>query len=74
MARRIAATEENEFAGAVVVVPPGGVEPITFLLTDPSPDVAQFWAGLQGRVQSRAQDAIRDEETRRTSAQAFGRR
>ena len=72
MARRIAAIDEAEFAGAVVIVPPNGAEPIEFLYTDPKPDVAQFWAGLQGRVQARAAEAMSEEETRRKSGQAYG--
>lgn len=50
-----------EFAGAVVIVPPGDGEPITFLLTDPSPSLPQFWSGLQSRVELSALKAQQDE-------------
>ncbi len=60
MAARIEKINAKEFAGAVVIVPPGGGEPITFMHTDPTPVLAAFWATLTGRVEvgtANAQDA-----------------
>lgn len=56
MASRIGAVTEGEFAGAAVVVPRDG-NPIIFMLTDPDPKPAQFWAGLQSRVEIGAAEA-----------------
>ena len=56
MADRIERGDPAEFAGAVVVVPPSG-EPIAFMLTDPKPSLAQFWTGLQGRIDGAAAEA-----------------
>ena len=51
MATRIEKIDSAEFAGAVVIVPPGDGEPITFLHTDPNPVLAAFWAAVSGRVE-----------------------
>lgn len=61
MAKRIERIEGTEFAGAVVVVPPDG-EAIAFLLTDPRPDIAQFWGSTKSRIEVAAADAIRNAE------------
>jgi hypothetical protein len=58
MAALIAHNDESRFAGAVVVVPPGGGDPISFMLTDPSPDLIQFWATVKARVEVRATEAL----------------
>jgi hypothetical protein len=60
MAARIEKIDLAEFAGAVVIVPPGEGEPITFLHTDPNPVLAAFWAAVSGRVEigvAKAQEA-----------------
>ena len=52
MAKRIAAITPTEFAGAVVIMPSGeDVEPIAFLITDPSPNVLQFLSAVKTRVE-----------------------
>lgn len=56
MAARIDRMGDVEFAGAVVVMPPDG-KPITFLLTDPEPSVAQFWSSVISRVEIAAAEA-----------------
>lgn len=58
MAARIEKIDLAEFAGAVVVVPPGDGEPIAFLMTDPRPDIAQFWGSAKSRVEVKAVEAI----------------
>ena len=60
MAERIGNIALAEFAGAVVIVPPGEHEPIVFLTTDPKPSAAQLYAAVQSRVEigaAQAQDA-----------------
>ncbi len=56
MAARIERIEPTEFAGAVVVVPPSG-EPIAFLVTDPTPHLAQFWSSVASRIEVAAAEA-----------------
>jgi hypothetical protein len=51
MSARIAKINPDEFAGAIVVVPPGDGEPIAFLTTDPKPNLMQFWATVKTRVE-----------------------
>jgi hypothetical protein len=58
MAARIAKIDSAEFAGAVVVVPPGDGEPIAFMTTDPKPDLMQFWSTVKSRVEVRATEAM----------------
>lgn len=70
MAERIAKIDGAEFAGAVVVVPPGDGEPIAFLTTDPKPDVLQFFAAVETRVQVRKAEVM---DTQRQT-EAWGRR
>jgi hypothetical protein len=60
MAERIARIAGEEFAGAVVIVPPGDSEPIAFVTSDPRPDLIQFLAAVKARVEiafSEAQEA-----------------
>lgn len=64
MSRRVEAVAPSEFAGAVVIVPPTG-DVIAFMMTDPNPSLAQFWSGLEGRVQvaaNAAQDAEKQQQ------------
>jgi hypothetical protein len=58
MAARIRGINQAEFAGAIVVVPPGDGEPIAFLTADPKPDLIQFWATVRTRVEVRATEAM----------------
>lgn len=74
MAARIAKIDPAEFAGAIVVLPPGGEDPIAFLTTDPRPDVVQFWASAQSRITVKATEAMQDAEQKRQQTQVFGRR
>jgi len=50
MAERIARNPQ-EFGGACVIVPPGGGDPIEFMLIDTKGDVAQFYATVMTKVQ-----------------------
>jgi hypothetical protein len=58
MAALIAHNDATRFAGAIVVVPPGDGEPISFMLTDPKPDLVQFWATVKARVEVRSTEAL----------------
>jgi hypothetical protein len=58
MADRILKIDPAEFAGAIVVVPPGDGEPIAFLTTDPKPDIMQFWATVKSRIEVRGTEAM----------------
>ena len=71
MAARIEKIDPEEFAGAVVIVPPGGGEAITFLHTDPAPVLAAFWATLTGRVEVGTANA---QDSEKASQQWAGRR
>ena len=45
MAERI---ERNpEFGGAVVIVPPGGEEPMNWLIVDEKSDILRFWVKIK---------------------------
>ena len=70
MAARLERIEPAEFAGAVVVVPPGDGEPIVFLTTDPAAVPAQFWSSLSSRVETAAVRAQAAEQ----NAQPWARR
>jgi hypothetical protein len=64
MAERIRKIADDEFAGAVVIQPPGGAEPIAFLITDPAPDLLQFFASVKARVEiaySQASEQVADQ-------------
>ena len=50
MAERITRNWSDDFGGAMLVVPPGGGDPIEILLIDPTKDLARFWAAVQGAV------------------------
>ena len=41
----------SEFGGAVVIVPPGGGEPIEFLLIDAKGDAGQFYGAVTTKIQ-----------------------
>ena len=51
MAGRIAKIDPQEFAGAAVIQPPDGGEPIAFLIAEAKPDLLQFWAAVKARVE-----------------------
>jgi hypothetical protein len=50
MAERIERNPQ-EFGGACVIVPPGGTEPIEFLLIDAKGDVAQFYGTIKSKLE-----------------------
>jgi hypothetical protein len=56
MAARIRSNTPKDFAGALLVVPPGGEEPIELLMIDPKQDLAHFWATIHSKVQVSAQE------------------
>lgn len=62
MSERIMRLRDGDFAGAVVIVPPGGGPPIEFLMTDPNPDLVVFWATTETRVQVRKNEALQSAE------------
>jgi len=41
----------SEFGGACVIVPPGGGDPIEFLVLDPKGDLSHFYASIQTKLQ-----------------------
>ncbi len=51
MASRIRRNAPAEFSGALLVVPPGGEEPISILLVNPKRDLAAFWATVASTIQ-----------------------
>ena len=70
MAERIKHNVDATFGGAVVIVPPGGTDPIELLMLDAQGDAGQFWGTIKTRIQL-AVDKL-DEQQR--VAQGFGRR
>jgi len=70
MVARIEKMDPADFAGAVVIVPPGDGEPIVELRADPNPDVVGFWAGIETRIETRKMEMARAEQ----DATTFGRR
>ena len=55
----------SEFGGAVVIVPPGGGDPIEFLLVDPKSDLGQFFGTLKAKIElqlSELQDRARAQQ------------
>lgn len=58
MAERIARMNPEEFAGALVFVPPEG-DPLAILLAEsPKPNLVQFWHIAETRVQIRKNEAL----------------
>lgn len=50
MAERIRAQREGEFAGAVLIVPPGDGEPMEFLSIERNPNAGHFWNAAKARM------------------------
>ena len=67
MAVRVGNIPENEFAGAVVIVPPDG-EPISILLQSTKADPLRFWGMVKTEVE------IRGAEAMQTPQDPWGRR
>jgi hypothetical protein len=70
MAARIERNEASEFAGALLLVPPDGGDPVELLLVNPAHDLAFFWSTIHSKVQV----AAREFEERARSNDPFGRR
>ena len=74
MAERIEATDETEFGGVVVVLPPldqnGKLEPIEVLILDPMRDLATFWAMARSKVEIAA-SVFEQKSLARNSQQGF---
>lgn len=70
MADRIDRNDPKEFAGAMLVVPPDGGEPITMLLIRPDHDLAMFWATVGSMIAV----AAREFEEKARSNDPFARR
>lgn len=58
MARRVSLIAPEEFAGAMVVVPPGDAEPIAFLTASPKPNLIQFWSAVKSLVETAYTEAM----------------
>lgn len=69
MAHRIERNEFEEFAGAILIVPPDG-KPIEVMVADPSKDAESFWAVAISKVQI-AEAEYRSNKT--NSGQGFRR-
>lgn len=74
MAERIRAMKPEEFAGAILIVPPasqvGAGEPIEVLTVEGSPNEDHFWGSTKMRVDARVA-AFQEELRRRTSGMGF---
>jgi hypothetical protein len=62
MAERIERNPQ-EFGGAVVIVPPGGGEPIEFLLIDTKGDVGQFYGAVTTKIQM-VLETLKDQQSK----------
>lgn len=51
MAERVSRLLDGDFAGALIIVPPGDAEPIVMLNVDPSQNAAHFWNAAKNRVE-----------------------
>lgn len=56
------------FGGAVVIVPPGGSEPIEILMLDPHADLAMFW----GTIRTKIDIALGAAEAEKRNQRGFG--
>lgn len=73
MASRIERLADGEFAGAVVIVPPGGGDAIEYQFAGPRPDLVLFWSSVKSLVEVKTTEAMIAEESRRSASRAFGR-
>ena len=71
MAERIGRIADQDFAGAILVVPPEG-EPVEMLVVDPKQNSGHFWMAAKSRVD--AAFAEHTEQARMQQMGAFGRR
>lgn len=51
MVRRVEGLPDDEFAGAVVIQPPGDAVPIAFVTSNPNPNLVMFWASVKSLVE-----------------------
>jgi len=70
MAEKIKLNKESGFGGAVVIVPPGEGETISFLLLDEKQNAAMFWS----MVKTKAEIALSEIEQAERQQGAFGAR
>lgn len=49
MADKIERNAADTFGGAVVIVPPGGGDPVHLLILDSQQDLAMFWGNLKAK-------------------------
>lgn len=63
MAARIDHNRPEDFAGALVIVPPSG-DPMTVLLLDGSKDTGSFWAMAKVKIES-VWKTLQDQERQR---------
>lgn len=63
MAKRVRAAPEGEFAGAVLIVPPGDGEPMEFMSVEPRPNPAHFWNGAKARLDIAHAEVLERERT-----------
>lgn len=69
MAARIDLNSEEDFCGAICIVPPEGA-PIISLVLDSNKDLSVFW----GFVKARADMALADIESQNQQNMGYGRR
>lgn len=55
MADRIERNKTEEFAGAILIVPPSG-DPIAVMIADPTKDPESFWAMATSKIQIATQE------------------
>lgn len=70
MADQIDLNDKGSFGGALVIAPPGGIEPIEVLIFDTKEDPARFLMVLKGKLDTLLTEI--DEQERR--GVTFGRR
>lgn len=51
MAKRLARNQDAEFGGAMVLVPPGGGDPISLLIVDPAQDLGHFLSAAMTKLE-----------------------
>lgn len=75
MADRIDRATEEEFAGAMLLVPPGEGEPLAMLLVDPQQKAEIFWFAAKNRVDAEADAFVAEMRQREVSSTSmYGRR
>lgn len=70
MADKVEKNGSESFGGAVVVYPPGGSDPVQYLVLDAQQDPAMFW----GNLKTKCDIALVSIEQQSRNQTAFGRR